>query len=268
MINKKGKVCNDKIFKMSGGGRSVAPSNVFTDLCKVFVSCQKARLGFTLAEVLVTLGIIGVVSAMTVPTLMQNHQRKTYVTQLHKVYNELQQAFIQYTNDRNAINLKEAGLNSKAAVKNFFNEYFKVIHECNGIVDPCFSTSYKNINGEDVEISGGWGYGNCAVIASGSSICMDYPFSYSNSYGKVFIDINGSQGPNILGRDAFYLAVFYDGVLDVSGADINCRTTGVCGTEGKSLKDIRGTAANCKATVSTTDSCFGQILNDNWEMTY
>lgn len=44
--------------------------------------------GFTLAEVLVTLGIIGVVSAMTVPTLMQNYQRQSYVTQLHKVYNE------------------------------------------------------------------------------------------------------------------------------------------------------------------------------------
>ena len=41
---------------------------------------------FTLAEVLVTLGIIGVVSAMTVPALLQNHQRKSYVTQIHKVY--------------------------------------------------------------------------------------------------------------------------------------------------------------------------------------
>lgn len=39
---------------------------------------------FTLAEVLVTLGIIGVVSAMTVPTLMQNYQRKSYVTQYIK----------------------------------------------------------------------------------------------------------------------------------------------------------------------------------------
>ena len=48
--------------------------------------------GFTLAEVLVTLGIIGVVSAMTVPTLMQNYQRQSYVTQLHKVYNEFSQA--------------------------------------------------------------------------------------------------------------------------------------------------------------------------------
>ena len=45
--------------------------------------------GFTLAEVLVTLGIIGVVAAMTIPTLMQNYQRQSYVTQLKKVYNEL-----------------------------------------------------------------------------------------------------------------------------------------------------------------------------------
>ena len=54
------------------------------------------KRGFTLAEVLVTLGIIGVVSAMTVPTLMQNYQRKSYVTQLHKVYNEIQQAAVMY----------------------------------------------------------------------------------------------------------------------------------------------------------------------------
>ncbi len=61
--------------------------------------------GFTLAEVLVTLGIIGVVSAMTVPTLMQNHQRKAYITQLHKVYNEFTQAAVMVLNDNNAINL-------------------------------------------------------------------------------------------------------------------------------------------------------------------
>ena len=72
-----------------------------------------------------------------------------------------------------------------------------------------------------------------------------------------------------MGRDAFYLAVFYDGVLDVAGADINCRTNGVCGTEGGSLKDIRGTAEACKASQSSgAHSCFGQILNDNWEMNY
>ena len=76
------------------------------------------KKGFTLAEVLVTLGIIGVVSAMTVPTLMQNYQKKSYVTQLHKVYNELNQVLLKYQTDKNAINLTEAGLTSTAALQN------------------------------------------------------------------------------------------------------------------------------------------------------
>ena len=74
---------------------------------------------------LVTLGIIGVVSAMTVPTLMQNHQRKTYVTQLHKFYNELSQALLQYQTDKNALNLKEAGLTTNEACGEFLKKYFK-----------------------------------------------------------------------------------------------------------------------------------------------
>ena len=221
-----------------------------------------------MAEVLVTLGIIGVVSAMTVPSLMQNHQRKTYVTQLHKVYNELQQAMMQYQNDKNALNLKEAGLTSKESVKTFLNEYLKVIQGCDGIVSPCFASSYKNINGTAVGVSSVWN-GYCVALASGSSFCMDYPTLYDGSWGAVFIDINGKQGPNILGRDAFYLAVFTDGVLDVHGASIDCRTKGECGTGG-SLKDVRSTVDNCKLSDSsdTRSSCFGQILNDNWEMNY
>ena len=86
---------------------------------------QVSRFGFTLAEVLVTLGIIGVVSAMTVPTLMQNHQRKTYVTQLHKSYNELSQALLQYQTDKNAVNLTEAGLTTTAAIQSFVKNYYK-----------------------------------------------------------------------------------------------------------------------------------------------
>ncbi len=236
---------------MSGGGRNLSSAHAFT-----------------LAEVLVTLGIIGVVSAMTLPTLIQNHQRKTYVTQLHKVYNELQQAMMQYQNDKNALNLTEAGLTSKASVKTFLNEYLKVIQGCDGNVTPCFSSSYKNINGTTIGGISVWN-GYCVTLASSSSFCMDYPTLYDGSYGKVFIDINGKQGPNIIGRDAFYLAVFPDGVLDVLAADISCRTNGVCGTEGGSLKDVRGTVDACKSTLNSSEhSCFGQMLNDNWEMNY
>ena len=53
---------------------------------------------------------------MTIPTLMQNHQRKVYVTQLHKVYNEFQQAVTLQITERNANNIKEAGVRSDAGI--------------------------------------------------------------------------------------------------------------------------------------------------------
>jgi len=44
------------------------------------------KKGFTLAEVLITLGIIGVVAAMTIPTLMTKYAKQRTETQLVKFY--------------------------------------------------------------------------------------------------------------------------------------------------------------------------------------
>ena len=137
---------------------------------------SQKRIAFTLAEVLVTLGIIGVVSAMTVPTLMQNYQRQSYVTQLHKVYNEVQQATLRKLTDTNAINLIEAGLTTTDSMKTFLHDYFKVVQDCdNGVAAPCFVSDYKNLNGGSfTSINGNkWTAGACVSLASGASICMD-----------------------------------------------------------------------------------------------
>ena len=53
---------------------------------------MKKRNAFTLAEVLITLGIIGVVAAMTLPTLIQKYQDKSDYTHLKKIYSQLLQA--------------------------------------------------------------------------------------------------------------------------------------------------------------------------------
>ena len=50
------------------------------------------KKGFTLAEVLITLGIIGVVAAMTLPTLIQNYKRHEVETRLAKFYTTINQA--------------------------------------------------------------------------------------------------------------------------------------------------------------------------------
>jgi len=238
---------------------------------------SQKRIAFTLAEVLVTLGIIGVVSAMTVPTLMQNYQRQSYVTQLHKVYNEVQQATLRKLTDTNAINLIEAGLTTTDSMKTFLHDYFKVVQDCdNGVAAPCFVSDYKNLNGGSfTSINGNkWTAGACVSLASGASICMDRPNWFTITYngvaqtaGNVFVDINGRKGPNIVGRDAFYMAIFTDGVLDTGNVTPICRTQGVC--NGGSIENARLSGNACENSTTTSDyACFGKILNANWQMEY
>ena len=51
------------------------------------------KKAFTLAEVLITLGVIGVVAAMTMPSLVANYQKKVWVNQLKKTVSVMNQAF-------------------------------------------------------------------------------------------------------------------------------------------------------------------------------
>ena len=51
---------------------------------------------FTLAEVLVTLGIISVVAALTIPSLIQNHNKRIIETRLQKFYSTINQAVLMY----------------------------------------------------------------------------------------------------------------------------------------------------------------------------
>lgn len=224
-------------------------------------TCKKPLKGFTLAEVLITLGIIGVVSAMTVPTLMQNHQRKTYVIQLHKVYNEMSQAAVQYQTDRNAVNLKEAGLTDQASADTFIEKYFKIVQKCGSTQTPCFAPfdEYKKLTGNGLSswITPRTHY----TIASGASIGIKYRPN-GNVLCEIFIDINGAKGPNIAGRDLFPIFLYNNGILDDNDftATANAPMT----------EDARENVFNtvCNSSGSGWNGCFGKILNDNWEMTY
>ena len=216
------------------------------------------RFGFTLAEVLVTLGIIGVVSAMTVPTLMQNYQKKSYVTQLHKVYNEIQQATVMFMTDKNALNLKEAGLISQDACNNLILNYFKVIQTCEHSLTPCFSDLYRYIDGSAQTLTeNSMTSSNSFVLANGSSLRPLYVLNL-NPNGELvvcfFVDINGQKGPNIIGRDAFFMALYSNGIIDTTNiSDQNASPPFT--VEQRKTADI-----NWKP--------FANILNDNWEMTY
>ena len=237
----------------------------------VAISNGYRKAAFTLAEVLVTLGIIGVVSAMTVPSLMQNYQRQSYVTQLHKVYNELSQALVRYQNDKNAVNLSEAGLTSVSSLSDFFLNYFKVVNNCENNSTPCFAASYKKMSGTSSNFKC---LHNCMVLANGASIGTVNEFVSGNTIiTQIVVDINGQKGPNIFGRDAFSLFLYKNGVIDdLIGNDTSDDTNYEWGVaEAPLSKEQREENFSYGCTSSDGGryhGCFGKILNDNWQMTY
>lgn len=170
---------------------------------------MKNKLGFTLTEILVALGVIGVVSAMTVPVLSNNWQ-KSHTTKLHKVYNDFEQSFERYKTDRRVENLYEAG---DADVRGFLHNYFKVVKDCgNNASSGCFASSYRTING-GASVSNPNFEGYNVLLSNGAAIAF---FSYNNSgtnvndmtYARIIVDINGVQGPNIAGRDLYVMYAF------------------------------------------------------------
>lgn len=221
--------------------------------------------GFTLAEVLVTLGIIGVVSAMTVPALIQNHQRKAYVTQLHKFYNELSQALTQYQTDNNAVNLKEAGLNSQAGVNSFIKKYFKIVAECDTIsMSPCFAETYKKMNGLELKFTNDTE--GIYTLASGQSIRVSYSGGVYTITAGIIVDVNGQKGPNIQGRDVFEIFI-YDTSSGWFLDDLNPLASVVSPLSDEE-RENQFTKYCLGGIAGNHHGCFGKILKDNWEMTY
>ena len=235
-------------------------NNFFDKVHSLFTSHFSLKsAAFTLAEVLVTLGIIGVVSAMTVPTLMQNYQRQSYVTQLHKTYNEFSQAILRFQTDRNAVNLTEAGLTSQEVCNNLMTSYFKTTQTCENSLTPCFADSYKTLQGGTIDFNINTSY----VLASGASVRFMYAQVGNgiNKIANITVDVNGKKGPNILGRDLFWMALYNDGVID----DYDYKSPAPL---SESLRNDAYDTYCQGSGVVPGYGCFGRILNNNWEMNY
>ena len=251
-----------KIINQHFGGGALSKSSSLESLFNIQVAGQASRLGFTLAEVLVTLGIIGVISAMTLPTLVKNHQRTVYVTQLQKVVNDLSQAADRAITDSNAVNLRESKFGQEGP-QYLLKNYLKVAKYCdaNNYTD-CFASEYKNMNGQNLRlraviITPEDGSDSCAVLASGASICMQTPRTVNNYFGDtvISVDVNGKQGPNILGRDLFTFVMKNDDGTIITGEDMETVTS-----------DFANSCAG--ATEDAYGACFARILNDGWKMDY
>ncbi len=160
---------------------------------------------FTLAEVLVTLGIIGVVAAMTMPTLMNSTNHKELEAGLKKAYSALSQAAI-FVKEDLGIGLKQRyatydGTSYPHAeeIANAFYAQLKVAGTCKYKTGSVRNYS-KTTNSPYVDL--GTPYPTKAVA---DGMCLDVRVNGGNI--NISVDVNGTKRPNVLGQDIFFFLI-------------------------------------------------------------
>ena len=172
---------------------------------------QKA---FTLAETLITLSIIGVVAAITVPTLASSAMKHTYVVGLKKAYNQLTHAMKMIPMEENcgAGEFECAGL-FESEVTNIDGKEFsgksnrKLVYMLAKHLKakPYIDQNYKPDNAPNCvnEL-------DCFLTEDGMIFS-----SYDSSDRNVVVDINGPKAPNLRGRDVFTFGIAYKSVDNI-----------------------------------------------------
>lgn len=169
-----------------------------------------SRFAFTLAEVLITLGIIGVVAAMTIPTLINNSKEAETLTKFKKVYTSLSQAYLSSAQENGTIKTWATSQD----VYNNFKPYLKIIEDC-PLTKGCFpDTNYKTFKGNTVG-NGAYNFYDHTDyykvrLADGSCLLFG-----GDLFTAIYVDLNGNKEPNQWGHDMFTFEL-----IDKSGAPV------------------------------------------------
>ena len=222
------------------------------------------RVAFTLAEVLITLGIIGIVAAITLPTLINKYQKNVATTKLKKLYSVFMNANQRAVEDFGPSEYWDYPMTDEnhnpigITIDEFFEKYYA--HYLNvSEVKKRNLVNYKvtNYNGVDA------GYNNNAIsignmfrMNDGSCISM-----WANEQFFVFTaDINCESLPNVIGKDVFDLFELYW---------FGPKKLTVPWIRFDNLNITRESAIdNCKRSSfvdGTPDRCFSLFVHDGWQ---
>ena len=213
---------------------SEAHSNELNVLKSYRLNDFKKKAAFTLAEVLITLVIIGIVAAMTIPTLIANYQKKQTASKLKQAYSIISQALTMaqaehgdtttwdvagiYGTPTDDANFNHKDVLTKFAAK-YFIPYLKVSEDfgykkeqtvnydgpyspvTNNYVLGRGGSKYRILLSNNILISVGIGTSGCVGGTNPDGSCVS--IEYRNIIFEV--DINGFEKPNTLGKDVFYM---------------------------------------------------------------
>ena len=208
------------------------------------------KFGFTLAEVLITLGIIGVVAAMTIPTLISNTNSAKFRSQYKKTLSTLNQAALMGTAqyDLDFASLTGSGGADGAA-------------SCDGTSDPKTEASIcALINGtlsgatylkvSDIKINGTGTY----TLPTGNGVPSGLTAAYQLADGSMFVFNPAAAGCTLeVGEDITGLAAACKGFIDVNGPTLPNKAVVCQGTGGAGSAKEASTAGDCVVRNNAAD---------------
>ena len=173
----------------------------------------KAKVGFTLAEVLITLGIIGVVAALTIPGLINNYKAARLKSQFLKSYSTIQQVFKRMQDDE--ISVDPSSYSGGRSFYKVFMNYLSGAKNCNPSQSLCMfydgatkTVVYKGITYTSLD--------DGQILLNDGTLLM-FENQTNSSVVWVTVDLNGVKNPpNIEGYDTFTFQLI-DGELHTMG---------------------------------------------------
>ena len=232
------------------------------------------KKGFTLAEVLITLGIIGIIAAMTLPTVIKNNQRKEAEAKFKKAYSAVSQAFL-------AAQAKHGEAKDWAWDNADFVLSYYIAPEIKGAklypsgkqqvnvmcFEDKFSSTTQHGNHKNRQYVWMTGVGISTPFTSKTAslkmidgTCLG--LTPDNAFGPdkklLSIDINGNMiGPNTAGYDLFFFVVKDNQILPY----------GYNWTTEDLTHQTKTNSCNRKAGSSGL-VCAAKVMADGWEIRY
>lgn len=219
---------------------------------------NQRTFAFTLAEVLITLGIIGVVAAMTIPTLMNNTNNSEFYTAAKKAYSDIANATSKMVADNSgciwdlsSTDTAQLSLNMKEAYK----QYLSQVQE--GSIDTIRSIGYYGYKSSTFVIDSTLATNRYALVLKNGMIFrfssqVNCSYALPNSTylcGDIILDVNGNNKPNMFGKDV------YD-ILIVKTANGNYKTV-------PANQDTGFTCSAGSTSYSTSYGCTEYVIEGN-----
>ena len=219
------------------------------------------KRAFTLTELLIALGIVGAIAAISIPSLMSTINNRVLASQLKNTVVGIQQVIDEQLTRNNTTSLSDTDFSSTNKLLSESNFSVSKICPAGTAHANCWkittdATPYKWLTGADFRMNDSL----TLKLKSGALIAYfpttSAPFTYEGSIDKVIgafdIDVNGNEGPNIAGRDFFSFYVTDKGKI----------------VDRYYNKGNISLATKQEACKGDAYACFGAVVDDGWKIQY